>query len=118
MDTTVERVDRTVIELPFREQARDHMFRQCPYWTYFEIVELELGCGTVGYGEDMLYYGWGEITESDVDRTLGADAAELLWDDSLGSLQIALFDAVAKALGVPVHELMGEQVRDQVPVGW
>jgi L-alanine-DL-glutamate epimerase-like enolase superfamily enzyme len=118
MDTTVERIDRTVIDLPFREQPRNHMFRQCPYWTYFEIVELELGCGTVGYGEDMLYYGWGEITESDVDRALGADAAELLWDDSLGSLQIALFDAVAKALGVPVHELMGELVRDRVPVGW
>lgn len=118
MDTTIERIDRTAIELPFRDGADRNMRRQLPHWKYFEIIELELGCGVVGYGEDMLYYGWGEVTEGDVDRALGSNAGDLLWDDSLGSLQIALFDAVAKALDVPVHELLGDLERDRVPVGW
>lgn len=118
MDTTIERIDRTVIELPFRDVTDRNMRRQLPQWKYFEIFELELGCGAVGYGEDMLYYGWGEVTENDIDLALGSNAAALLWDDSLGSLQIALFDAVARALDVPVHELLGELERERVPVSW
>lgn len=118
MDTTIKRIDRTVIELPFRDVADRNMRRQLPHWNFFEIFELELGCGAVGYGEDMLYYGWGKVTEDDIDRALGSNAAALLWDDSFGSLQIALFDAVARALDVPVHELLGELERERVPVGW
>lgn len=118
MDTTVTRIDRTVIELPFREVVAENMQRELPHWKYFEIIEVELECGSVGYGEDMLYYGWGKVTEDDVDRTLGSNASELIWDDSLGSLQIALFDAITRALEVPVHELLGDLERDQVPVGW
>lgn len=118
MDTTIERINRTVIELPFRDVVDRNMRRQLPHWKYFELIELELGCGAVGYGEDMLYYGWGEVTEDDVDRALGSNAADLIWDDSLGSLQIALFDATARALEVPVHELLGDLERERVPVGW
>jgi galactonate dehydratase len=118
MDTTVERIDRTVIEVPFTDVAGRNMHRQLPHWKYHEVIELELADGTVGYGEDMLYYGWGEVTGEAVERALGANAAALLWDDTLGSLQIALFDAVARSLGVPVYELLGEKVHDEVPHAW
>ena len=113
MDATVERVDRTVIEIPYTDVAGRNTRRQLPHWKYHDVMEL--ADGTVGYGEDVLYYGWGTVSEDDVERALGATAAELLRDDSLGSLGIALFDAVAKSLGVPVYELVGQKVHDEVP---
>lgn len=118
MDVTIDRIERTPIELPFRDVPDRNMHRGHPYWKYFEIIEVELGCGAVGYGEDMLYYGWGEVSEDDVERAIGENATQLLWDDSLGSLQIALFDALARAMDVPVYELVGDRERDRVPVGW
>jgi L-alanine-DL-glutamate epimerase-like enolase superfamily enzyme len=118
MDTTVERIDRTPIEVPFTDSAAPNMHRHLPQWSYFEIIEVELADGNVGYADDMLFYGWGSVDEEDVERALGANAVEALWDDSLGSLQIALFDAVARTHDVPVYELVGDRVHDRVPQAW
>ena len=42
-----------------------------------------------------------------------------MWDDSLGAgLQMALFDAVAKANEVPIHRLLGHKVHDTTPLSW
>jgi L-alanine-DL-glutamate epimerase-like enolase superfamily enzyme len=116
---TVEAVDRTTVELPYREVPAEHLFRTRPAWNYFEVFEVALSDGTVGHGETMLYYTWGETTDAAVDRALGRNAASLLWDESLGAgLQMALFDAVGRALEVPIHSLLGEKVRDRAPHSW
>jgi hypothetical protein len=49
------------------------------------------------------------------ERVTGANAAEHMWDDSMGSgLQVALFDAVARTNDVPVSaRLLGKQVRER-----
>ena len=50
---------------------------------------------------------------------MGANAADLMWDDSLGAgLQMALFDAVARTLEVPVHRLLGRQMHEKTPLSW
>jgi L-alanine-DL-glutamate epimerase-like enolase superfamily enzyme len=117
--TTIERVDRHPVAVPFREVPRRHMNRELYHWRYLEVVEVELADGSIGYGETLLFYTWAETTDEDVERALGANAASLMWDDSLGAgLQIALFDAVGRSLGVPVHALLGERVRDEAPLSW
>ena len=79
----------------------------------------EGGCGVVGFGETMVYYTWGRVSESAVQRVMGRSAAEHMWDDSLGAgLQMALFDAVAKAGGVPLYRLLGRKLRDRAFVSW
>jgi L-alanine-DL-glutamate epimerase-like enolase superfamily enzyme len=119
MHLDVERVDRHPVELPYREVPRRNMARELPHWRYLEVVEVELSDGSVGYGETLLFYTWGETTDADVERATGANATALLWDDSLGAgLQTALFDAVGRALGVPVHELLGEQSHAETPLSW
>jgi L-alanine-DL-glutamate epimerase-like enolase superfamily enzyme len=119
MDTTVEYVDRHCLKVPFREVPERHMARELPHWKYFEVTEVGLVDGSVGYGETMLFYTWGETTDRDVEYARGRNAADLLWDDSLGSgLQQALFDALGRSLGVPVHELLGEQSHERTPVSW
>jgi L-alanine-DL-glutamate epimerase-like enolase superfamily enzyme len=119
MDLEVVRVDRTTVEMPYREVHARNMHRQWPSWKYFEICELELACGAVGHGETMLFYGWGKTEDEDVQRARGENAAALMWEDSLGpGLQMALFDAVGRALDVPAHDLLGGAVHEEVPLSW
>lgn len=92
---TIEQIDRTVVEVPYRETPGRAMARELPHWKYSEICEVRLKSGKSGVGETMIYYSWGKTNDDDVARALGKNAAELMWDDTLGpGLQIALFDAV------------------------
>ncbi|MGE3820975.1 MAG: mandelate racemase/muconate lactonizing enzyme family protein, partial [Isosphaeraceae bacterium] len=73
----------------------------------------------VGHGETMAFYTWGRTGDDDRARAKGRNAATLLWDDSLGAgLQMALFDAVGKALGVPAYRLLGARVRYRAALSW
>jgi L-alanine-DL-glutamate epimerase-like enolase superfamily enzyme len=116
---TVKNIKRTTVKVPFREVPARNMDREIPHWRYSEIVEVELSCGVTGFGETLLYYTWGATEDDDVARAEQRNAAELMWDDSLGAgLQMALFDAVARASEVPVHALLGTKIYDETPLSW
>ena len=118
-DLTVSKIDRTTVRLPYRDVPERNMARELPHWRFFEVVEVHLASGHVGFGETMLYYTWGVTRDEDVERAEGRNAAELMWDDALGAgLQMALFDAVGRALGVPVHRLLGRKIYDRTPLSW
>lgn len=115
----IEKIDRTTVHVPFREIPDRAMSREIPHWRYSEIVEVHLKGGRVGFGETLLYYTWGATSDENVASVLGKNAASVMWDDSLGAgLQIALFDAVAKACEVPVHRLLGQKLYDKTPLSW
>lgn len=116
---TVRKVDRRWIKIPFRPVPARNMNRELPHWVYFEICQVTLANGVVGFGETMVYYTWGRVTDDAVKRVIGRSAAESMWDDSTGcGLQMALFDAVGKATGVPVYRLLGPKVRDRAFLSW
>ena len=116
---TIERIERTTIRNPFRQVPGRNMARELPHWDVSEIVEVYLKSGPVGIGETLLYYTWGRTEDDDVRRALGQNAAELMWDDSLGAgLQMALFDVVARSAEVPVHALLGRKTHDRTPLSW
>ena len=118
-DLTVSKIERTTVQLPYREVPARNMARELPHWRFFEVTEVHLASGHVGFGETMLYYTWGVTRDEDVERAEGRNAADLMWDDALGAgLQMALFDAVGRALGVPVHRLLGRKVHDRTPLSW
>ncbi len=115
----IEKVDRTTVKLPYRETAGRNMARELPHWAWTEVTEVTLKSGHVGVGETLLYYTWGATSDEDVAGALGRNAAAIMWDDGLGAgLQMALFDAVAKAADVPVHALLGTKHHEKTPVGW
>ncbi len=115
----IAKIDRTTVKVPFRDVPARNMDREIPHWRYSEIVEVTLRNGQVGFGETLLYYTWGVTEDSDVRRALGANAVEIMWDDDLGAgLQMAIFDAVARSLEVPVHALLGKQVYQRTPISW
>jgi L-alanine-DL-glutamate epimerase-like enolase superfamily enzyme len=119
MNLNVERIERIWVNVPYREVPRRNMIRELPHWTIFELCRVTLACGVTGVGETMVYYTWGTVTEEAVHRTMGKSATEIMWDDTLGAgLQMALFDAVARAMDVPLYQLLGQKVRDEAFVSW
>ncbi len=116
---TVKLIDRVTARVSFRDTPRRSMDRELPHWRYTEILTVTLASGKKGHGETLLYYTWGATGDEDVNRALGRNAREIMWDDSLGAgLQMALFDAVGKTLDEPVHALLGKQVHRQTPLSW
>ena len=118
-DLTVTRIDRVTVKVPFRPVPARNMARELPHWKYAEICTVRLASGHQGHGETLLYYTPAVVSEEAVERVQGQNAAALMWDDSLGTgLQMALFDAVARACDVPLHRLLGVQLYQQTPLSW
>jgi galactonate dehydratase len=115
----VEEIESTTVKVPFRDIVARNMDREIPHWRYSEVFEVKLASGDVGIGETLLYYTWGVTEEEHIKSALGRNAALLMWDDSLGAgLQMALFDAVARANEIPVHALLGKKVHETTPLAW
>jgi L-alanine-DL-glutamate epimerase-like enolase superfamily enzyme len=123
-DLEVVGVERWVVEVPFRDLVQRTTFGiEFPHFRRVEICRVRLGGGAIGLGEMLIYPGGQatprRTTDAAVKRVQGHSAATVMWDDTLGAgLQMALFDAVGKALGVPVHALVGRQVRDRAALAW
>ena len=112
-------IRRTTVKVPFRPVPARNMDREIPHWRYSEVFEVTLKSGYVGIGETLLYYTWGATQDHHVRGAMGRNAAEMMWDDSLGAgLQMALFDAVARTMDVPVHRLLGRQAHARTPLSW
>ena len=75
------------------------------------LYRVELEGGAVGYGD-------GIGNADDVGRFMGQNALMGLSKIRHGGVQMALYDAVGRALGVPAYALMGRQVRNQVPFAY
>jgi len=121
MSHAVKNVETVWVDLPLRPVPARNNVREIPHWTLFEICQVTLESGIVGFGETMVYYTWGPETVSEATkaRVMGKHPAECMWDDSLGAgMQIALFDAAAKVAEVPLHQLLGEQVRRRCHISW
>ncbi len=95
------------------------MRRGLANWALSELCKVTTDTGLVGWGETLPHYTWGVVTDAGVERAMGANPADLLWNDALGAgLQQALFDLVGQSLGVPVHRLLGSAVRTRCPLAW
>src|SRR5262245_17271119 len=107
----------------------------------FVFVRLETADGLVGWGEAACLGGptWSEESSESVAATIeryiapwlvGREAAgiELLVREmakrvqgnpfARAAVEMALWDLNGRALGVPVHCLLGGRVRDRVPLSW
>lgn len=136
---TVERLDTVILDLPLQ---RAHQFsvttidRQAVL-----LVQLRTSDGIVGLGEATVPGGpwWGgdavESTKALIDgylapallgwpadRIVGAArrmdrVAHANWV-AKAAIETALHDALGKALGVPVYQLLGGLYRESLPVTW
>src|SRR3989454_3795003 len=107
----------------------------------FVFVRLETGDGLVGWGEAACLGGptWSEESSESVAATIERYIAPWLVGREAGEIEplarelarrvqgnpfaraaveMALWDLNGRALGVPVHRLLGGRVRDRVPLSW
>src|SRR5713101_2740785 len=107
----------------------------------FVFVRLETAEGLVGWGEAACLGGptWSEESSESIAATIeryivpwlvGRDASgiEVLSREmarrvqgnpfARAAVEMALWDLNGRALGVPVHRLLGGRVRDRVPLSW
>lgn len=111
---SVKKVEQIFIDLPFKPVPGRHQYREFDHEQrrFNQICKVHLENGVVGFGE-------GRLGRDALQRVTGKNAAEHMWDDSIGSgLQMALFDAVAKTNDVPVHRLLGNKVRGRAFMSW
>jgi L-alanine-DL-glutamate epimerase-like enolase superfamily enzyme len=111
-------VERILLFVPFVDRVRREMERaRIHAWAEVEVIRVVTDAGIVGYGETIQNYTWGRVP--DTERVIGQSPFAHMWDDSLGAgLQMALFDAAGQLAGVPIHQLLGKQVREWCPISF
>lgn len=111
---TIQHVEPFVLNVPFYcDRVARHMHRALTHGERVYVYRVEMGNGFVGYGESL-----GDES-GNIDRLIGQNPFAVWQDDGLGfGLQMALFDAIGRAEGVPVHQLLGTKVRDRCPISW
>ena len=121
MKITIKDVERITVNVPFTPRCKVWCAREQYQWDISEVVRVTTDVpDLVGYGETMPHYTWGRVTDEAVEKVRGANAAEFLGDDSLGAgLQMAIYDLLGKAHGVPVSRLFNlPRVREWCPISW
>src|SRR5215210_3927394 len=102
----ITEVERITLDVPYRPRVQPWNDLLVWQWRIVEVTRVVTDAGVVGYGETLPHYTWGRVTDAAVERVRGKNPADFLGDDSLGAgLQMALYDVVGRALGVPVHRL-------------
>ncbi|MCW5850006.1 MAG: enolase [Anaerolineae bacterium] len=117
----IKDVERIVVDVPFTPRCQEWNAREVWQWRISEVVRVTTDVpDLVGYGETILHYTWGRTSDAAVEAVRGGNPADWLGDDTLGAgLQMALYDLVGKALGVPVYRLFNlPRVREWCPISW
>jgi L-alanine-DL-glutamate epimerase-like enolase superfamily enzyme len=117
---TITDVERIVVDVPFTPRCQEWNAREIWQWRISEVIRLTTDAGLVGYGETILHYTWGRVSDEAIEQVKGRNPADFLGDDSLGAgLQMALYDVVGKALDVPVYRLLNlPRARQWCPISW
>ena len=120
MSLTITDVERITLCVPFTPRCELWNAREVWNWKVVEVCRVETDAGFVGWGETLPHYTWGRVSDDAVARVKGKNPAAFLGDDSLGAgLQMALYDVVGKALGVPAYKLLNQPlVRSWCPISW
>lgn len=114
-------VERIVVNVPFTPRCTEANALLVWQWSISEVIRITTDVpDIVGYGETLLHYSWGQVSDEAIERVKGKNPADFLGDDTLGpGLQMAIYDVVGQALGVPVYQLFNlPKVRDWCPIAW
>lgn len=121
MKLRIKDVERITVDVPFTPRCLQWNAREVWQWRISEVIRITTDApDIVGYGETLPHYTWSRVPDAAIERVKGKNPADFLGDDSLGAgLQMAIYDVVGKALGVPAYRLFQlPRVREWVPISW
>lgn len=112
-------VERIVVNVPFTQRCQEWNQLKVWDWSVVEVIKLSTDAGLTGFGETILYYNWGRVSDAAIAKVRGRNPADFIGDDSLGpGLQMAVYDVLGKALERPVSALIAPRVREWCPIAW
>jgi len=105
--------ERITLNIPFYcKRVTRAMHRAQTHDERVYVYRLESDNGLVGYGDN-------QGSPSAVEGLIGRNPAAIMHDDRVGfGPQLAILDLAGKDAGVPVHALLGPQVRERCPISW
>ena len=111
---SIKHLETITLNVPFYcDRVSRHMHRAATHGERVYVYRVELSNGVIGYGEN-LYDESGNI-----ERLIGQNPFACMNDDGVGfGIQMSLYDAVGKTVGVPVSDLIGPKVREKCPISW
>ncbi len=111
---SIKHIETISLNIPFYcERVSQHMHRAATHGERVYVYRTELSNGVIGYGEN-LYDESGNVA-----RLIGQNPFACMNDDGVGfGIQMSLYDAVGKTVGVSVSQLIGPRVREKCPISW
>ena len=104
-------IDVIQVKAPYHEGISELMIRRDLYQIdYVYKVYTDEGLIRIGDG--------GRQPDEEIQQYIGRDPFEFVNGCAPTPLQQAFYDIMGKALGVPVHQLLGEKVHDKVPISY
>ncbi len=112
---TIVAAERLTLHIPFYcERVTRHMHRANSHDERVILYRIELSNGVVGWGECPP-----NMSALPLEGLIGKNPFEFITSSRIRfGVQMALMDAVGRTVGVPLHKLIGTQVRDRVPIAW
>lgn len=104
-------IEALPLHLGFQPDVAPHMLRATTHGPTLTLYRVRLASGVEGYGDDM-------GPPADLSRWVGRHVLEAAWQSGHAGLEMAGFDAAGRALGLPVHALLGRLARRRVPFAY
>ena len=111
---SIKHLEAIPLNVPFyHERVSRHMHRALTHGERVHVYRVELSNGVIGYGENL------SDESANIEQVIGQNAFACVNDDSIGfGIQMSLYDAIGKSVGVPVYQLIGPKVRERCPISW
>lgn len=107
-------IERYEVYLPYHAFNAQHLFRYHGYRIQANTVLLvKTNLGLVGAGQSWGVY---EVTDEQRKKYIGSSPFDWLASRSDLPFNMAMYDLMGKYLDIPAWKLIGEQVRDRIPV--
>ncbi|MDA0747495.1 MAG: hypothetical protein O2954_13325 [bacterium] len=108
-------IEAIPITMPLAKRYDNHAGRTRMYdMDQHLLVKVKTDNGLVGYGDDEDFSK--PIPQSELEPLIGRSPFDFLQNNLHRALGMALYDVMGKHLEVPAYKLMGQKVRDAVPV--
>lgn len=111
---SIKHLETIPLNVPFYcDHVNRHMHRASTHGERVYVYRIELSNGVIGYGENL------NDESGNIERLVGQNPFTCMNDDGVGfGIQMSLYDAVGKAVGVSVSDLIGPKVREKCPISW
>ncbi len=69
-------IERVVVDVPLTERQQKIAAREVHHWAVLELCKVTADTGHVGWGETVLHYTWGRVSDDAVARVMGSSPAD------------------------------------------